>query len=376
MATSRAFTYNTGSLITGTEKFGNLTVGTPTSGFASTGLQWWNGPDEDLGYVIAKTSVNINGNPQQPTPIGSISGNVSFYRTSIKTNNAFLSLANSVTKQNFLTPLSAKTWLETNSYWTSWVNTSDPDAEAFLLAAGITDPTISVAINTLVNELKSQNLWTKMKAIYPFVGGTASTHKWNLKDPRDLDAAFRLAFFGGWTHDSNGITGNGSNGYANTYISPSSVLTVNNTHLSMYSRTNNAINGMDISSHNSNSNRIVMHIKWSDTNGYYDFYTFPTTRFTYSMSNTNSTGLFIMNRTSSTVLNAWRNSTKLGTNSNSQPATSGPSTNLVLASFDGTSLFSNRNYAFTSIGDGLSDTDATNLYSSVQTFQTTLNRQI
>ena len=31
-----------------------------------------------------------------------------------------------------------------------------------------------------------------MKAIYPFVGGTATTHKFNLKDPADINAAFRL----------------------------------------------------------------------------------------------------------------------------------------------------------------------------------------
>ena len=53
-----------------------------------------------------------------------------------------------------------------------------------------------------------------MKALYPFVGGTATSHKFNLKDPRDLDAAFRLQFNGGWTHNSNGVTPNGTNGYA------------------------------------------------------------------------------------------------------------------------------------------------------------------
>ena len=36
MTTSRPFTYNTGSLIPGTLKFGNLTVGVTTSGFGST----------------------------------------------------------------------------------------------------------------------------------------------------------------------------------------------------------------------------------------------------------------------------------------------------------------------------------------------------
>jgi hypothetical protein len=51
MATARPFTYNTGAPIAGTEQVGSLAVGYPSGGFS--GFQWWNGPDEDLGYVIA-----------------------------------------------------------------------------------------------------------------------------------------------------------------------------------------------------------------------------------------------------------------------------------------------------------------------------------
>ncbi len=37
------------------------------------------------------------------------------------------------------------------------------------------------AINELVKDLKSNNLWDKMEAIYPFVGGTVSSRRFNLK---------------------------------------------------------------------------------------------------------------------------------------------------------------------------------------------------
>jgi hypothetical protein len=94
----------------------------------------------------------------------------------------------------------------------------DPNAQAFIDAAAITDPTQQSAINSLVIGLKADGLWTSMYAIYPFVGGTASTHKWNLKDPRDLNAAYRLVFNGGWVHSSTGVTPNGINGYADTYF--------------------------------------------------------------------------------------------------------------------------------------------------------------
>jgi hypothetical protein len=52
MASGRPFAYNTGSSIGGTEQVGDLAVGLPSGEL--TGLpSFWNGPDEELGYVIA-----------------------------------------------------------------------------------------------------------------------------------------------------------------------------------------------------------------------------------------------------------------------------------------------------------------------------------
>ena len=99
--------------------------------------------------------------------------------------------------------------------------TLDPNAAAFIAAAGITNSTEIAAINTLTLSLKSNNLWNNLQVIYPFVGGTAASSKWNLKDPRDLDAAFRLSFYGGYTFSTAlGIIPNGTNTYAQTYYSP------------------------------------------------------------------------------------------------------------------------------------------------------------
>ncbi len=64
MATSRPFAFNPGTVsIPGTQQIGDLAVGTPTYGFSATVVDWWNGPDEDLRYVIAR------GSSAQPTPI-------------------------------------------------------------------------------------------------------------------------------------------------------------------------------------------------------------------------------------------------------------------------------------------------------------------
>lgn len=91
----------------------------------------------------------------------------------------------------------------------------DPDAQAFFTAAGITNPTQQSAVNTFVLGLKAASLWSKLSALYPFVGGTASAHSFNLKDP----AQFQITWAGTVTHNANGITGDGSTGFGNTGIS-------------------------------------------------------------------------------------------------------------------------------------------------------------
>ena len=119
MATSRPFAYNTGAGITGTVQFGFLAVGTPTAGFSSTGLEWWNGPDEDLGYVIAQS---VPGDTQ-PTPVPGVSASVGFFRSSALTDPSFISLSNTIAGPSgpFASGSAAKTWLNANGYWTSYV---------------------------------------------------------------------------------------------------------------------------------------------------------------------------------------------------------------------------------------------------------------
>ena len=53
MSTTRPFAYNTTYPIPGTIQVGNIAVGIPDAGFSSTGLDWWNGPDEDSHYIIS-----------------------------------------------------------------------------------------------------------------------------------------------------------------------------------------------------------------------------------------------------------------------------------------------------------------------------------
>lgn len=88
----------------------------------------------------------------------------------------------------------------------------DFEANAFLSAGLITDATLKLAIRQLVYDLKFNDFWNYIRVIRPYVGGTALAHSLNLKNPNQ----FALTFVNGWTHNSLGITGDGATTYAKT----------------------------------------------------------------------------------------------------------------------------------------------------------------
>jgi hypothetical protein len=61
----------------------------------------------------------------------------------------------------------------------------------------------------------------KVLAYWPMVGGSEAAHKFNLLDPQNTDAAFRLTFAGGPGHDAGGVTWNGVASANTHYTIPS-----------------------------------------------------------------------------------------------------------------------------------------------------------
>jgi hypothetical protein len=247
----------------------------------------------------------------------------------------------------------------------------DADALAFITAAAITDNTQKTAVNTLVTDLKTYNIWSKMKAIYPFVGGNATSHKFNLKDPRDLDAAYRLVFNGGWTHSSTGALPNGTNGYADTKLIPSFTLSTASAHFSKYNRTNDSIGSKtDGTAHNTFSS-FFQH-NYTSAN-----MVIGVLASVVSYTPTDTRGFFISTRTSNVVVKAFRNNSQLGsTNTNFSDALPNQDFYIGARNSGVPSDYNNYESAFASIGDGLSDTEAAYLYTAVQLFNTTLSRNI
>lgn len=258
------------------------------------------------------------------------------------------------------------------------------DAWAFLDAAGITSALQQRAVVQLVRDLKKAKLWTKMKAVYPFVGGTATTHKWNLKDPQDTNGAFRLTFNGGWTHSSTGALPNGTNGYANTYIKPKTDMAIGSGHGSVYVRTNPAAGERaDYSTNGGVSNSsFSMYVKFSISGGS-ALVDFPTFNPRILAANADARGMYVASRTSTTVFKAFRNGQQLGntsTNTASQAAFDSLDDDLFLAAQNQFAAniiyYSDREYAFFSFGEGLADAEAKLLYECVDRYQKTLGRAV
>jgi hypothetical protein len=247
-------------------------------------------------------------------------------------------------------------------------SSTDADAQAFITAASITDPTQQSAINTLVVDLKGYSIWTKMKALYPFVGGTSTTMKWNLKDPRDLDAAFRIQFIGGGTWGSTGYTPNGTNGYADTKLVAQGTLGLNSTSYGVYSRTNVDRNAPSIGNVTGaapsecslwlrSSNTAFLRVN-NSTNA--------------SQASTDSRGLFIANRVNSTQINLQIRGTQYTYSNNSNSL----STNVFQIGAVSPNFFDNKEIAFGFIADGLTSQNMTDLNTAVVAFQTALSRNV
>jgi hypothetical protein len=260
----------------------------------------------------------------------------------------------------------------------------DADALLFIANASITDNTQKSAINKLVTDLKSASIWTKMKAIYPFVGGTASQHRFNLKDPRTVTGAYYITFNGGGSHSSQGYLPDGITSYANTNFIPSTGISNGaSTHFSLYTNTNTfpTVNG----EYKVNGGyqfpplKIfqLVFLKQSTGESTYGCSLGGITSLNVNSSTPTTMGFTLGTRTSATSLKLFQNNTLLGTNTTSE--TNGlPNVNMYLAAINGAGVIDNYNnmpHQFASIGDGLSDSEATAFTNAVLAFNTTLNRQ-
>jgi len=244
----------------------------------------------------------------------------------------------------------------------SQASSIDVDAQNFIDTASISPQNEKDAIVELVSALKENGLWDKMSVIYPFVGGTASAHSYNLKDT----STYQITWGGtSLTHDSNGITGNNS-GYGNTgYISGNK----DSMSVGVYIRNNVA----------SNAALAVTQISPNVSTLLYpsDYLSRINSPATLSLPARNPQGHTIAS-TSLIDRTDYSNGVVIGT----LATPGGSAVNTIPMFIMARNLIgsagsqSNFNISLAHIGDGLTGAEALTLYNIVQTFQTTLGRQV
>jgi hypothetical protein len=214
-----------------------------------------------------------------------------------------------------------------------------------------------------------------MKAVYPFVGNTASSQKWNLKDARDLDAAYRLVFSGGVTFSSNGMLGNATNGWANTFLNPSTVFPSGFSSIGIYNKVSVTNLGTYIGTTVGTTNFFRISPAGATTMRHFNKGA--------AAAQTNNTiltelGFHANSRTSNTLMTSINNEGTFQTNTTTVSISySSFNIPLLAASSSGTiGSYSNAQLAFAYISDALISTELTSLKSIAQTFNTTLGRQV
>jgi len=295
--------------------------------------------------------------------------------------------------QPVITPTPTNTQTNTSTPTNTQTNTSTPtntptpsttppasgtsEAQTYLRAVvdaggtGITS-TVSAATITLFTSLVSNNLWDKLIAFYPILGGNSSGCKFNGKNPVDTNAGYRLVFNGGWTFNSLGATSNGTNAYANTFLSASTITPLNSQHLSLYMANNSVPSGVSRSFGGANGGGGLFSIGIQSTSYYY-WGASDNGQSSFSTANSQGNLLTTANSTSSSLL--YRNGTQIFTTVNDNGKSIPYSVYIGAYNNAGTpaQYYANQ-YRFSTIGYGLSAAQVSTLSTIINTFQTTLSR--
>lgn len=254
----------------------------------------------------------------------------------------------------------------------------DPDYLAFYnrvtTAGGSLSTTEQSAVLQLVLDLKDYGIWTKMKAIYPMVGASAAACSQNLKS-----SSFTGTFTAtGWTFASTGVTPDGTSAFFNTNLNSSSQLIQTNTHLSVYVR-NNLNAGLPYDIGNATSPGMTVNPTYLITRYNTNVAAIGISDGSYGTvaASLDSRGFWCGGTNGSLAQVLYKNGTSFATGT--APSGNLANNNLYLGAANNggsASFFTNKQYAFCSIGNGLSGTEASDFYTAVQAFQTTLSRSV
>lgn len=247
-------------------------------------------------------------------------------------------------------------------------DSTDADAAAYIAAAGLTDPTETGAINDLVVDLKSNSLWTKITGFWVF-WDSFNESKFNLVDPTDSDAAFRLVQQGSGTF-SNGYT-NVNLAYLNTKITPDEA-----NASGLITRLFGILT--DVAEANTDLGRITVtgdvHADFIQTrNGSNNFFArCGTTATNLTIANASSVGRYAV-VSSAAALTAYKNGSSIGTVAQTTLVDTAKEF-VIGAGGNNSTTYSTKKFSYAAIMDELSSGEVSILDGLLSTFNTALGR--
>jgi hypothetical protein len=247
----------------------------------------------------------------------------------------------------------------------------DIDARAYFAAnTAITSPLDKKAISDFYGGLKSDGIYTKIKAMYLPIWGSAAACKWNLVNPLDSDAAYRATFTTGITYSSSGILFNGTSSYMDTKFVPSSGFTsINASGFSFYQRTNNT----DTSCHGCIPSSTNDRFYFAPQSTYYQIQGTEGATYWNTYANADRKGFYTNSRRANNDRETYKNGASKATNTANDTGGALSSINFYIGAANGpfiSSTYSANQISFACLDTGLTDSEASNLSSRVNTLMT------
>jgi hypothetical protein len=244
-------------------------------------------------------------------------------------------------------------------------------------AANINDTTVINTLDTFVSQLQSNNLYSKFYALYPLLGASADSCKWNLI----TTSSFTLNYTGSFNFTNTGISGSGTTSNINTSFTPSvnSADWATNNSFGVYVNTN-VTGGYDMGAESptppsaANADTYLISRFTDDTARFFN-------SSSLNVASTDSRGFWFgcISGSSGTNMNLYKNGTSVA--SKASPTTYTITQPLYFTANNlGPGFNANENskrqYSLAFIARAFNSTEAATLYTIVQNFQTSLGRNV
>jgi hypothetical protein len=250
-----------------------------------------------------------------------------------------------------------------------------PDASAYIIAAGITDPTEQAAATQFVLDLSGRgsttnntNQWSKHYALYPMSPTTLNAAAYNIKDPTE----YKITWYNNPTHSLNGVSGNGVDQYGDTNFNLANDTASLNISIGAWISANNTLAQADMGAQNSSSpNSGAMLFPYNagthdaSTVGEYTGGTTP-------MSTDRDDFMLVQNN--GTNLQKFRNGVSYYNAPQALGTADSNNTFILARNLNGANALSSKGTSFNNISEHLTQNEITDLYDAMNTYNVSMSR--